>query len=479
MGDSRFPVSVRIIGIIYKDKSKLYMVSVLWSDQTEVVVYRSLGDFRKFHRQLKKKFQVDGPFGKRGRVLPRFGGRMPKVRLQKRTPARSVHRVKALQNYCTDLLQCDPSITQATDIFQFFLPNEQELQPEFVQNSVMVLQSNGIPGGQTGSDSANKHLNVGNVTQPFITKTYRCVAPYQTKDTKNRPFKVAVDETLDVLIKDQAGWWLVENEEKRLAWFPAPYLELCEEEEEEEDELDMVVERYCAVRSYTSKTKDELSVTIGTILEVLQKPDNGWWLARYNGKAGYVPSMYLQPYTSPTFSLQKKLHTSTLNLSTTSTLLQEISYSTKPQVRSARLKSLHKSRSVEVLSEPLAEHSAQVQCSDSDSRKSIMSSVSNETSFSFSSSSSLGLSLSSSEGGETLRQAEKNPEADSSDSGLFDEQPSPTSRYSKLGPRVPPRPQTQEILTRCTTFTRKAALATQAHLFPERIGNESQAVGRD
>lgn len=45
----------------------------------------------------------------------------------------------------------------------------------------------------------------GNVTQPFVTETYRCVAPYETKDTKNRPFKVAVDETVDVLIKDKAG----------------------------------------------------------------------------------------------------------------------------------------------------------------------------------------------------------------------------------------------------------------------------------
>lgn len=45
----------------------------------------------------------------------------------------------------------------------------------------------------------------GNVTQPFVTETYRCVAPYETKDTKNRPFKVAVDELVDVLIKDKAG----------------------------------------------------------------------------------------------------------------------------------------------------------------------------------------------------------------------------------------------------------------------------------
>ena len=45
----------------------------------------------------------------------------------------------------------------------------------------------------------------GNVTHPFVTETYRCVAPYQTKDTKNKPFKVAVDEKVDVLIKDKAG----------------------------------------------------------------------------------------------------------------------------------------------------------------------------------------------------------------------------------------------------------------------------------
>ncbi len=47
--------------------------------------------------------------------------------------------------------------------------------------------------------------NGGNVTQPFVTETYRCVAAYETKDTKNKPFKVAVEEKVDVLIKDKAG----------------------------------------------------------------------------------------------------------------------------------------------------------------------------------------------------------------------------------------------------------------------------------
>ena len=41
-----------------------------------------------------------------------------------------------------------------------------------------------------------------------------------------------------------SGWWLVENESKRMAWFPAPYLEKVEEDEDEdEDELDWIPER--------------------------------------------------------------------------------------------------------------------------------------------------------------------------------------------------------------------------------------------
>lgn len=32
------------------------------------------------------------------------------------------------------------------------------------------------------------------------------------------------------------GWWLVENEDKRMAWFPAPYLEKVEGDEEDDSD---------------------------------------------------------------------------------------------------------------------------------------------------------------------------------------------------------------------------------------------------
>lgn len=38
---------------------------------------------------------------------------------------------------------------------------------------------------------------------------------------------------------------------------------------------------YCAVRSYSTKKDDEVSVPIGSVVEVLQKSDDGWWLIRY------------------------------------------------------------------------------------------------------------------------------------------------------------------------------------------------------
>ncbi|XP_037647584.1 NADPH oxidase organizer 1-like [Sebastes umbrosus] len=202
------------------------MASVLWSDQNEIIVYRSLKDFEKMHKRLKKAF----PGSKKSdRIIPKFQEKMVKLCCPKKGPLKSVKCLKFLQKYCNELLSCDPRVSQHADLFQFLHPNDQDLEPEFTKNSIMIMPTdneirNAVQGGG------------GIVTQPFVTETYRCVALYETKDTKNKPFKVALDEKVEVLIKDKAGWWLVENEDKRIAWFPAPYLEKLHEDDDEEDE---------------------------------------------------------------------------------------------------------------------------------------------------------------------------------------------------------------------------------------------------
>lgn len=59
-----------------------------------------------------------------------------------------------------------------------------------------MLLSDDIPDGSG---------EINSITHPFVTQTYCCIEAFETKDTKNRPFKVDVNEKLDVLIKDPGG----------------------------------------------------------------------------------------------------------------------------------------------------------------------------------------------------------------------------------------------------------------------------------
>ncbi|CAJ1080698.1 NADPH oxidase organizer 1-like [Xyrichtys novacula] len=483
VSDQRFVISARIIGSVVRDspKLKMFMISVLWSDEAEVIIYRSFQDFKKFHRQLKKRFPHMNPFRK-DRVIPKFNGKARRS-LQQKGSKRTLRRMKFLEGYCMELLKCDQIVTQSSELTRFFTPKDHDLKTDFTKNSIMILLSDG-PDGEGGDQQP-----AGNVTHPMVTQTYRCMAAYETKDAKNRPFKVAVDEKLDVLIKDPAGWWLVENEEKRLAWFPAPYLELWETEDDDDDVAGFQLggTLYCAVKSYSAKKDDEVSVPIGSVVEVLRKSDDGWWLIRFNGKGGYIPAMYLQPYNNPRtglYSVQRKLHSSNLNLSATSSeprsspppsITEETSLqdSAGPSREEPSLpQRLHKARSLEVLSETWTQaQQTERDASTSNGFTRRTSNTSTELSFSGFSSDSESSSVT-----EGVQQRDASESAGSStDLSLSDRRSSGKSSKSSgsasggsntslNAPKVPPRPKTEEILNRCTTMTKKAALATKTRL---------------
>lgn len=516
MEAGRYPISVRLIGVMHKEKNKMYMTSVLWSDQNDIVVYRSLSDFKKMHKQMKKAFPPANKLKKSDRIIPRFQDKKMKQGRRKKGPNKSLGRLKFLQKYCNELLSCDAQVCQSIHLIQFFHPTEQDLQPEFAKNSIMIIPSEDEIRGGGG------HGEVGNVTQPFVTETYRCVAAYEAKDTKNKPFKVAKDEKVDVLIKDKAGWWLVEKEDKRMAWFPAPYLEKLEDDDDDEDEIDGVSERgmlYTAVKNYKATKQDEISVSIGSVVEVLQKSDNGWWLIRYNGKAGYIPTMYLQPYSQPHIRMTPLLpdRRSPSPLLVPSSSLEQQSQLSRsqgnllllPPVRSSSPNPLQPdsrlmSRSLDVLSDKPPKRSAvkppaypakasaspttsptagiqapppviMVEMDGEDDQglteDSDGSFVSDSTDFSLSgdelssSSASSFLSLSQSANEAQLRLSRTPPPTTSNHlsptSGpggkLIPSVSDPNLYKGPKSPKVPPRPRTQEILTRCTTITRKNA----------------------
>lgn len=488
MEEQRFPIGVRIIGVMHKEKSKMYMTSVLWSDQNDIVVYRTLQEYKEMHKSLKKAFPSAGKLKKSDRAVPKFPGRKMKQGRQKKGPAKSLLRLKVLQKYVNELLSCDGRVTQSSHLIQFFHPKDQDLLPEFSKNSILIMPTEGDVAGEVGSSG-------GNVTQPFVTETYRCMAQYETKDTKNKAFKVALDETVDVLIKDKAGWWLVENEEKRMAWFPAPYLERVDGDEDDVDGFADGGMMYTVIRNYKATKEDEITVSMGAVVEVLQRSENGWWFIRYNGKTGYIPTMYLQPYNHPHIRLTSQhpesrpstpllspssLSPGSLQLSHSQGNLLQLPSTSPSPARWPQPDSMHKSRSLNVLNEqqPPAKYSPPPTITvEMDGDKAQHSrSPSEDSDFAFTSDSDFSLSddLSSSTASSVLNLSH-------SANGLrFSRTPEPTTSThlsptsagggrmipsvsdpnlykTPTTPKVPPRPRTQEILTRCTTITRKNA----------------------
>ncbi|XP_023664920.2 NADPH oxidase organizer 1b [Paramormyrops kingsleyae] len=456
MNDQRFPLRVRLTGVMYKDADKRFLTVVLWSDESEIIIYRSFQEFKKLHKSLKRKLATESRFRKSERVLPRFPAKTITHNLQRKGPSRSMLRLKYMENYCTELLACGHNIVQSFEMIQFFTPQNHDLQPDYAKNSIVIMPSEDI-GSQDTDYVDSKRLSFGNISQPFLSETYRCVAAYETKDTKNRPFSVAVNETVDVLIKDKGGWWLVENTEKHLAWFPAPYLESCEDDDEEDDlsECPMEGRLYCMARCYRATKEDEVSVNIGSVVEVLQKSADGWWFVRHKGNAGYVPSMYLRPYCNPHLrfqALQKDMRSSSLCLAQLH--LQEAAPGlTPPKGDSLRPTFRPRSQSMELLSaspiRSITEEPATGK--DCEGRPSVASEGS-ELSFSDDCGSLCGSSVSAS----CSDKEEQRPGSQAANShGDQADGRKPSSTTSV--PKVPPRPRVQEILSRCTTITRKAA----------------------
>ncbi|XP_016521852.1 NADPH oxidase organizer 1-like [Poecilia formosa] len=459
-GDQRYVISVRLIGGVRREKPRLktFMLSVLWSDESEVIIYRSFQDFRSFHGQLKKRFPNFNPFRKNDRKIPKFSGKARRSSLQQTGSRKSVRQMSFLQSYCEELLRCNQTVTLSSEVTRFFTPRDHDLQTDFTKNTVMILMSDEAQDAAGGARSQQ----VGSVTHPFVTLTYRCVAPYETRDTKNRTFKAAADDKLDVLIKDPAGWWLVESEDKRLAWFPAPYLELCDEEEEEEGGF-LGGSLYCAVRNYSTSKTDEVGVAIGCVVEVLRKSDDGWWLVRCGGRVGYLPSMYLQPYSNPRRGLHgRHPHSSSLNLASSGVRGSRSSQPVQNQESGSRRGSavperLPRAQSLDVLSESWLQDGAAPSSSSSSAASRSNDSI-------FSSFSSSSASSSSSLKDESRRpdptRSSRSSTGSSRSAGTNGSEPAPA-------PSVPRRPDTQEILVRCSTMTRKAALASRTRLQPQ------------
>lgn len=190
--------------------------------------------------------------------------------------------------------------------------------------------------------------------------------------------------------------------------------------------------------------------------------------------------MYLQPSNNPRanlYSRQINVYSSTLNLSNRrqsnpAGLAEDQSLQLRLAAASGIAAGrLHKARSLDVLSEPLTQSEASTSPrvggghSPNLSREFSLSSSDSESTSSLTGVALEGRPVATSSGRSS---PERNIPArhDSSRSSLSSLTSGSTSSKdsSTVTPRVPNRPKTEEILNRCSTMTRKAAMATKSRL---------------
>ncbi|XP_027753052.1 NADPH oxidase organizer 1 [Empidonax traillii] len=463
MSCHRYPVDVQAVGFMLCKKQKNYMMFVTWSDQNNILIYRTFEDFKKFHKELKRKFPMESGSL---RNLPRFKG----VTMQHRKGgklSRCLEILKLLEIYSQELLKRDARISRGQEVTQFFKAQTQDLDPSFPENSVVIMPS---------EFRREKKQQPISITLPQASQSYRCIESFETKDTKNRTFTVAQKEIVEVLIKDMTGWWLVENADKQIAWFPASYLEELDVHEDVQNTFSSSEEGslYFVVQPYEAQKGDELSLHSGVVVEVLRMSDNGWWLIRYNGSTGYMPSLCLRPYKNPHHKLQTIISCG-LNVSTPNLC----SSLPGPQPRG------------EAVAQPRAQpgSSFDLNREDGSSQRSRSRSLprASSTSDLESESSSLSSGSSSEQGARlgwqpvlsrSLPEVEQNRSSpalathstksprlsprDRNDSGFVESSaadlssPLPDPEPATSVPRVPARPSAHEILQRCSTVTKRA-----------------------
>ncbi|KAJ7416810.1 NADPH oxidase organizer 1 [Willisornis vidua] len=463
MSCSRFPVDVKAVGFMQCRKQKNYMMFVSWSDQNNILIYRTFEDFKKFHKELKRKFPTESGSL---RSLPRFKG----VTMQHRKGGklnRCLETLKLLESYSQELLKTDTKISQSEDVNEFFKAQPQDLDPSFPENSVVIMPSE--------FRREKKHQPIS-ITLPQASQSYCCLESFETKDTKNKPFTVAQKEIVEVLIKDMTGWWLVENADKQIAWFPASYLEELDVHEDTQNAFSSNEEGslYFVVQAYEAQKADELSLHCGVVVEVLRRSDNGWWLIRYNGSTGYMPSMCLRPYKNPHHKLQTiiscGLNVSTPNLcSSLSAPHSRGEAVAQPRVQPgspcgpseedgssqrSRSRSLPGASSTSDL-EPESSSLSSGSSSEQDARLSWKPSLSRSLPEVEQAQSSPALATHSTKSPRlTPRDRNDSGFVESSAADLSSSLPDPN--LATCVPRVPARPSPQEILQRCSTVTRRA-----------------------
>ncbi|XP_039632549.1 SH3 and PX domain-containing protein 2A isoform X3 [Polypterus senegalus] len=278
-------------------KHYVYVINVTYSDSTSQPIYRRYSKFFDLQMQILDKFPIEGgQKDPKQRIIPFLPGKI----LFRRSHVRDVaiKRLRPIDDYCRSLVRLPAFISQSEDVLRFFETRPEDLNPPkedygSKRKSVWMYSLSDSP--KKGADNSD----------PMVLEQYVVVANYEKQE--NSEISLKVGEVVDVIEKNESGWWFVSTAEEQ-GWVPATYLD---SQSGTRDDLELSTsrsgeeEKYVTVQPYVSQSKDEIGFEKGVTVEVIQKNLEGWWYIRYLGKEGWAPASYLKKIKDD-FSPRKK-----------------------------------------------------------------------------------------------------------------------------------------------------------------------------
>ncbi|XP_069316036.1 SH3 and PX domain-containing protein 2A isoform X2 [Eulemur rufifrons] len=272
-------------------KHYVYIINVTWSDSTSQTIYRRYSKFFDLQMQLLDKFPIEGgQKDPKQRIIPFLPGKILFRRSHIRDVA--VKRLKPIDEYCRALVRLPAHISQCDEVFRFFEARPEDVNPPKEDYGSSKRKSVWL---SSWAESPKKDVTGADTNaEPMILEQYVVVSNY--KKQENSELSLQAGEVVDVIEKNESGWWFVSTSEEQ-GWVPATYLEAQNGTRDDSDINTSKTgeeEKYVTVQPYTSQSKDEIGFEKGVTVEVIRKNLEGWWYIRYLGKEGWAPASYLK-----------------------------------------------------------------------------------------------------------------------------------------------------------------------------------------
>lgn len=134
-------------------------------------------------------------------------------------------------------------------------------------------------------------------SQPIGEGSCRTCADFQGSNEGELSF--VTGEIVEVLEESDSGWWTVKINGVE-GWAPSSYIEyssndVSSQAKQPAQASSLSTNTYTVISAFKADQESELSIQEGDTVEVLEKPEGGWWMAKLGSREGWVPTDYLTP----------------------------------------------------------------------------------------------------------------------------------------------------------------------------------------